>query len=74
VLFRYQYHTTAFLLVVLHDFLDHVDGIVAKAHRKMFGQVDDPLLGGFMDAFCDKVFNFNDMLFNSSIKNLVNVQ
>lgn len=52
---RYQYHTTAFLLVILHDFLDHVDGIVAKAHRQMFGLVDDPLLGGFMDAFCDKV-------------------
>lgn len=52
---RYQYQTTAFLLVILHDFLDHVDGIVAKAHRQMFGQVDDPLLGGFMDAFCDKV-------------------
>ena len=21
----------------------------------MYGEVDDPLLGGFMDAFCDKV-------------------
>lgn len=56
---RYQFHTTAFLLVILHDFLDHVDGIVAKAHRQMFGQVDDPLLGGFMDAFCDKVPNID---------------
>ncbi|XP_061188634.1 uncharacterized protein LOC133196791 [Saccostrea echinata] len=54
---KYQCHMTAFLLVVLHDFLDHVDGIVAKAHREMFGQVDDPLLGGFMDAFCDKIVN-----------------
>lgn len=54
---KYQFHTTAFLLVILHDFLDHVDGIVAKAHRQMFGQVDDPLLGGFMDAFCDKIVN-----------------
>lgn len=62
---RYQYHTTAFLLVALHDFLDHVDGIVAKAHRQMFGQVDDPLLGGFMDAFCDKVLNFSVIILNS---------
>ena len=54
---RYQYHVTAFSLVIVHDFLDHVDGIVAKAHRQMFGQIDDPLLGGFMDAFCDKVIN-----------------
>ena len=52
---RYQYHVAAFSLVIVHDFLDHVDGIVAKAHRQMFGQIDDPLLGGFMDAFCDKV-------------------
>ena len=21
----------------------------------MYGEVDDPLIGGFMDAFCDKV-------------------
>lgn len=65
---RYQFHTTAFLLVILHDFLDHVDGIVAKAHRQMFGQVDDPLLGGFMDAFCDKVPNIDTISYapNSS--------
>ncbi|XP_033755412.1 uncharacterized protein LOC117338250 [Pecten maximus] len=54
---KYEYPITGFLLVVLHDFLDHVDGIVAKQHRKMFGQIDDPLLGGFMDAFCDKIVN-----------------
>lgn len=54
---KYQYSVIGFLLVVVHDFLDHVDGIVAKQHRKMFGQVDDPLLGGFMDAFCDKIVN-----------------
>lgn len=62
---RYQFHTTAFLLVILHDFLDHVDGIVAKAHRQMFGQVDDPLLGGFMDAFCDKVPNIDTISYAS---------
>lgn len=54
-LFRYQLHWTGCLLIVLHDFLDHVDGIVAKVHRRVHGNVDDPLLGGFMDAFCDKV-------------------
>ncbi|XP_060081565.1 uncharacterized protein LOC132560880 [Ylistrum balloti] len=54
---KYEYSVIGFLLVLLHDFLDHVDGIVAKQHRKMFGQVDDPLLGGFMDAFCDKIVN-----------------
>lgn len=52
---RYQYFGVAFILVFVHDFLDHVDGIVAKQHKKTYGQVDDPLLGGFMDAFCDKV-------------------
>ncbi|KAK7498993.1 hypothetical protein BaRGS_00009802, partial [Batillaria attramentaria] len=45
------------LLVLLHDFLDHVDGIVAKVQRRVYGNVDDPLLGGFMDAFCDKIVN-----------------
>lgn len=44
-----------FLCVLFHDFLDHLDGIVAKVHKSIFGQIDDPLLGGFMDAFCDKV-------------------
>jgi phosphatidylglycerophosphate synthase len=42
-------------MVILHDFLDHLDGIVAKAQKQTYGSVDDPLLGGFMDAFCDKV-------------------
>ncbi|KAJ8303487.1 hypothetical protein KUTeg_019883 [Tegillarca granosa] len=49
-----EYHLSAFLLVCLHDFLDHLDGIVAKVQKKIYGPVDDPLLGGFMDAFCDK--------------------
>ena len=41
--------------MILNDCLDHLDGIVAKAHRKKYGNIDDPLLGGFLDAFCDKV-------------------
>ena len=53
--FRYDYTTTAFLLILFHDFLDHLDGIVAKVQKTIYGQIDDPLLGGFMDAFCDKV-------------------
>ncbi|XP_071173170.1 uncharacterized protein [Mytilus edulis] len=52
-----QYYWTAFLLVLFHDFLDHLDGIVAKAQKQIYGPVDDPLLGGFMDAFCDKIVN-----------------
>lgn len=77
----------AFLCAVLHDYLDHLDGIVAKVdaavaaaalaaaapsimvhsvacrpappvqvHRSM-GYVDDPLLGAFLDALCDKFVN-----------------
>ena len=44
-------------LVVFHDFLDHLDGIVAKVHRQTYLNKDDPLLGGFLDAFCDKIVN-----------------
>jgi phosphatidylglycerophosphate synthase len=48
----------ACLLVLFHDFLDHVDGIVAKVQKRIYGDgIDDPLLGGFMDAFCDKIVN-----------------
>jgi phosphatidylglycerophosphate synthase len=48
----------ACLLVLFHDFLDHVDGIVAKVQKRLYGEhIDDPLLGGFMDAFCDKIVN-----------------
>ncbi|XP_078587318.1 uncharacterized protein LOC144868684 [Branchiostoma floridae x Branchiostoma japonicum] len=49
--------TAAFWLVILHDYLDHVDGIVARVHRDVYGPVDDPILGGFLDAFCDKIVN-----------------
>ena len=49
------YFSTACLAILFHDFLDHLDGIVAKVQRRLYGPVDDPLLGGFMDAFCDKV-------------------
>ena len=55
LLLRSQYYISASLLIVIHDFLDHVDGIVAKVHRSHYGAVDSPLLGSFLDAFCDKV-------------------
>ena len=42
-------------MIIFHDFLDHVDGIVAKVHRDHYGKVDNPILGSFLDAFCDKV-------------------
>ena len=41
--------------VLANDFLDHVDGIVAKAQRQVYGNIDNPLLGAFLDAICDKV-------------------
>jgi len=34
--------------------LDHLDGIVAMVHKR-FGFQDDPKLGSFLDAFCDKI-------------------
>jgi phosphatidylglycerophosphate synthase len=45
------------MCVVFHDFLDHLDGIVAKVQRVTYPKHDDPLLGGFLDAFCDKIVN-----------------
>ena len=47
----------AFWCVVFHDFLDHLDGIVAKVQRVTYPNHDDPILGGFLDAFCDKIVN-----------------
>eukprot|EP01138_Halocafeteria_seosinensis_P013824 gb/GECG01014116.1/.p1 GENE.gb/GECG01014116.1/~~gb/GECG01014116.1/.p1 ORF type:complete len:276 (+),score=10.42 gb/GECG01014116.1/:1-828(+) len=44
----------ACLLVLWHDTLDHVDGIVAKAQINV-GYKDDSQWGSFVDAFCDKI-------------------
>lgn len=31
---------------------------MAKVHKRLYGEtIDDPLLGGFLDAFCDKIVN-----------------
>ncbi|KAK3725567.1 hypothetical protein RRG08_042986 [Elysia crispata] len=54
---KYQLYWWGFACVIFHDFLDHLDGIVAKVQRQKYGQVDDPIVGGFMDAFCDKIVN-----------------
>ncbi|KAH9515704.1 hypothetical protein Btru_011767 [Bulinus truncatus] len=54
---KHNLYWTGFWLVMFHDFLDHLDGIVAKVQKQKYGQVDDPLVGGFMDAFCDKIVN-----------------
>ena len=45
------------MLVIVNDILDHVDGIVAKVHKEQYGQIDDPMFGAFIDAFCDKVYS-----------------
>lgn len=50
------YYTTAFACVILHDYLDHLDGIVAKVQNSL-GYKSDPELGSFLDAFCDKLIN-----------------
>jgi hypothetical protein len=47
----------AFACVIFHDFLDHLDGIVATVQRVTYPGHDDSLLGGFLDAFCDKIVN-----------------
>ena len=47
---------------MLHDFLDHLDGIVAKIQRQTYPNHDDPILGGFLDAFCDKIVNVVSLL------------
>lgn len=54
---KYDYNWLAFWCVVFHDFLDHLDGIVAKVQRVTYPNHDDPILGGFLDAFCDKIVN-----------------
>eukprot|EP00392_Amoebophrya_sp_AT5.2_P012666 g12773.t1 len=41
---------------MFHDFLDHVDGVVAKVQREDGrAKNDDGRWGGFVDAQCDKI-------------------
>ena len=31
---------------------------MAKVHKRLYGDnIDDPIYGGFLDAFCDKIVN-----------------
>jgi len=53
---RMQWCYTACFLIIFHDFLDHLDGIVAKVHKRV-GYEDCPFLGSYLDAICDKVVN-----------------
>ncbi|CAD7930855.1 unnamed protein product [Amoebophrya sp. A25] len=51
-----SYPYTAAFLVMYHDFLDHVDGVVAKVQREDGRAAeDDARWGGFVDAQCDKI-------------------
>lgn len=47
---------TAAFLVMYHDFLDHLDGVVAKQHaRDGRSKGDDGMWGAFLDAQMDKL-------------------
>lgn len=51
-----QFGALAAFLVMFHDFLDHVDGVVAKVQREDGRAKNDcGRWGGFVDAQCDKV-------------------
>jgi phosphatidylglycerophosphate synthase len=56
VLLKYNYNYSCFYLIFLHDFLDHLDGIVARVQTKNgVNKNDDKDYGAFIDAQCDKV-------------------
>lgn len=55
-LIRFNYNGFGAFLILFHDFLDHVDGVVAKVQREDGrGEKDDAVYGAFIDAFCDKI-------------------
>lgn len=56
ILIYYEQYIIGSLLIVLNDFLDFFDGVVARVHKKK-GIVYDQVYGSFIDAFADKVFN-----------------
>ena len=52
---KYDYLWTASFLVMFHDFLDHLDGVVAKQQaRDGRSKGDDGAFGAFLDAQMDK--------------------
>ena len=53
---KYNYLGTASFLVMFHDFLDHLDGVIAKQQaRDGRSKGDDGKFGAFIDAQMDKV-------------------
>jgi hypothetical protein len=70
---RYNHNTLAFLAVIIHAFLGHVDGIVAKVHRSLYPQHDSPLLNNFLVAFCNKIVNILTLLVVFQSANFDNV-
>lgn len=54
ILIKKNYNLFSFALIFFHDFLDHLDGIVAIVQKKK-GFNDDSDYGAFIDAQCDKV-------------------
>merc|ERR1712146_617228 len=53
---KYQYGWLAGFLVMYHDFLDHLDGVVAKQQaRDGRSKGDDSVWGAFVDAQMDKL-------------------
>ncbi len=55
ILLQMGYVNMGFTLYVIGGILDFVDGLVATVHRKA-GYKDNPDLGAFLDAFCDKFY------------------
>lgn len=55
-LISYNYNMAAALLIIINDFLDFFDGILARYHAEL-GIIYDAVYGSFIDAFADKVFN-----------------
>lgn len=50
----FGYPTEAFWLYTVAAIFDFIDGLLAMVHKKL-GHQDDPKLGAFLDAFCDKI-------------------
>ncbi len=46
------------ILIFCNDLLDFVDGIIARAHKKI-GVVYDAIFGAYFDAVCDKIFSIS---------------
>jgi len=55
-LIKLDYSLLSFFMIIFHDFLDHLDGVVAHVQKlNGAGAGDDPVYGAFIDAQCDKI-------------------